>query len=558
MDFRASNAYTGSIQGYVFTTRQGRTGYYEDPQQPKTDKTIDAILEKADDEDIEEIDQAAVRKLLLTLEKRITRNAQLRVKYADEPSKFVESEVDLDDAIKGLGLCAAAPEYYGEFARLGGVASVVGLLAHENGDIAASAVALLFDLTDADDAVDEEALKGHEAFVAALIKCEGLETLSQSLERFDETVPEEAQARHHALGVFEHIIEDEDVAKRSARVLQTWLSTRIVAKKGDDAVKLYSAEVLSILCGSCATILATPETIDSLLRACSKYRRKDPEGPDDEELLENLFQSLAALLSGASSTSVPEFVKAEGVELMLRCLSEGRAAAAPSLRVLAAALEHPRDDAMEEATGAPRRVISADGMRHLFPALMGRGAARGAVVGAADRRAKKRRKRRRNDDQRALDEHVVACVAALCLYASQEDAPDEARARLVRKFLEKDQEKLKKVLERYGGYMRDVVAIEREGGAGPLQTLARALGAGLHALRLCGAILAFCAVFAPAARPTLLEGLGRGGVGELANCISDLAAAVHEEGSEGGDGAAAARAATLRVWAGAVAAVAPS
>ena len=54
MDFRASNAYTGSIQGYVFTTRQGRTGYYEDPQQPKTNKTIDAILEKADDEDIED------------------------------------------------------------------------------------------------------------------------------------------------------------------------------------------------------------------------------------------------------------------------------------------------------------------------------------------------------------------------------------------------------------------------------------------------------------------------------------------------------------------------
>ena len=106
---------------------------------------------------------------------------------------------------------------------------------------------------------------------------------------------------------------------------------RIVAKKGDDAVKLYSAEVLSILCGSCASTLATLETIDALLRACSKYRRKDPESPHDEELLENLFQSLAPLLSGAASTSVPEFVKAEGVELMLRCLSEGRAAAAPAL-----------------------------------------------------------------------------------------------------------------------------------------------------------------------------------------------------------------------------------
>ena len=72
MDFRASNAYTGPVPGYVFTTRNGRTGYYEDPQQPKTNETIDAILEKADDEDIEEIDGAAVRKLLLTLEKRIT------------------------------------------------------------------------------------------------------------------------------------------------------------------------------------------------------------------------------------------------------------------------------------------------------------------------------------------------------------------------------------------------------------------------------------------------------------------------------------------------------
>ena len=370
------------------------------------------------------------------------------------------------------------------------------------------------------------------------------------------SVPEEAQARHHALGVFEHIIEDEDVKAWCARC-RTWLSTRIVAKKGDDAVKLYSAEVLSILCGSCATILATPETIDALLRACAKYRRKDPEGPDDEELLENLFQSLAALLSGASSTSVPEFVKAEGVELMLRCLSEGRAAAAPSLRVLAAALEHPRDDAMEEATGAPRR--SDQRGRHAPPVSCLDGERARARRGRRGRRpeSKKRRKQGTTINGPSTSTSWPASPA-LCLYASQENAPDEARARLVRKFLEKDQEKLKKVLERYGGYMRDVVAIEREGGADPLQTLARALGAGLHALRLCGAILAFCAVFAPAARPTLLEGLGRGGVGELANCVSDLAAAVHEEGSEGGDGAAAARAATLRVWAGAVAAVAPS
>ena len=186
----------------------------------------------------------------------------------------------------------------------------------------------------------------------------------------------------------------------------------------------------------------------------------------------------------------------------------------------------------DENTGAPRRVISADGMRHLFPALMGRGP-RAAPWLVRPTAAPKRRKRRRNDDQRMLDEHVVACVAALCLYAAQDDAPDEARARLVRKFLERDQEKLKKVLERYGGYMRDVFAIEREGGADPLQTLARALGTPGSAR--CGSAARFWRFVpsSPEARPTLLEGLGRGGLGELANCVSDLAAAVHEEGSEG-------------------------
>jgi len=69
--------------------------------------------------------------------RRDRRGARLR--YSDAPSKFVESEVDLDDAIKQCGLCAAAPELYGELARLGGVSSIVNLVAHENADVSASA-----------------------------------------------------------------------------------------------------------------------------------------------------------------------------------------------------------------------------------------------------------------------------------------------------------------------------------------------------------------------------------------------------------------------------------
>ena len=36
----------------------------------------------------------------------------MRVKFPDEPSKFVESEVELDDEIKRMHAIAAVPELY--------------------------------------------------------------------------------------------------------------------------------------------------------------------------------------------------------------------------------------------------------------------------------------------------------------------------------------------------------------------------------------------------------------------------------------------------------------
>ena len=36
----------------------------------------------------------------------------MRVKFADEPAKFVESEVELDDEIKRMHAIAAVPELY--------------------------------------------------------------------------------------------------------------------------------------------------------------------------------------------------------------------------------------------------------------------------------------------------------------------------------------------------------------------------------------------------------------------------------------------------------------
>ena len=62
----------------------------------------------------------------------------------------MSSEADLDSDIKALSILSEHPELYAEFAKLGCVNSLVGLLAHENTDIAIDIVEIISELTDED------------------------------------------------------------------------------------------------------------------------------------------------------------------------------------------------------------------------------------------------------------------------------------------------------------------------------------------------------------------------------------------------------------------------
>ena len=74
----------------------------------------------------------------------------MRMKYADAPDKFMASEVDLDEEVKRLLAVTGSPALYREFVTLGAVPSLLGLLSHENTDIAADVLDLFQQLTDAD------------------------------------------------------------------------------------------------------------------------------------------------------------------------------------------------------------------------------------------------------------------------------------------------------------------------------------------------------------------------------------------------------------------------
>ena len=77
-------------------------------------------------------------------------NMEMRMKHADAPDKFMESEVDLDEEVQRLVGVAGSPELYPELIRQGAVPLLLGLLQHENADIAADAIQLFKELTDAD------------------------------------------------------------------------------------------------------------------------------------------------------------------------------------------------------------------------------------------------------------------------------------------------------------------------------------------------------------------------------------------------------------------------
>lgn len=100
--------------------------------------------------------------MILKFEKAINKNQDQRVKYADQPEKFMESEADLDEEIKNLLTLTQAPHLYPELVKLGSVSSIISLLSHENTDIAIDAIDLINELTDEDVGLSEDELERSE------------------------------------------------------------------------------------------------------------------------------------------------------------------------------------------------------------------------------------------------------------------------------------------------------------------------------------------------------------------------------------------------------------
>lgn len=394
---------------------------------------MDMAMQQAIDDVVEVIDVRRLKKLVLGFERKLRDNLEARMKFVDQPEKFMESEVDLDEEVKKLHALAANPDLYPELVRLGSVPSVLGLLSHDNTDIAMSVVTLLSDLTDEDviGESDEPAL----VLVDALVENNALELLVQNLSRMDETDSDEAAAVFNTLSIIENMTEvkpavAELVCERTK--LLRWILNRIKLREFDSN-KFYASEILAILLQSSVANqkrLGQLNGVDTLLQAVAFYKSRDPKTAEEEEMLENLFNSLCSVVMPMENKD--RFVKAEGVELMIIIMKQKRLAYGAAMKAL--------DFAMTRCPAACERFVDVLGLKTLFAAFMGKIPVKGKHKG--DR------------NQEEIEERVISIISSLFGGLTR----GSRRERLLSKFIENEFEKIDRLMELYLRYADRVKA----------------------------------------------------------------------------------------------------
>lgn len=378
------------------------------------------------------VDAKTLKKLVTTLERKYNQNVEQRIKHSGEPQKFLESEIELDEAVRAMTAVATSPELYPDLVTSGAVPTFISLLHHENGDIAAATIELISELTDADAVEDSETEAG--VLVDALLEGGLLEALVQRLRLLDESVPEEAAAVYNALSVLENAAElrSEMAAAAAAHPgLLEWMIQRVRPKAEADGNKQYTAEVLTVLLQAGGEVsrkrFVEVNGVELMLRAVAQYKSREPETAEEEEFVENAFDVLCAVLMESGARTA--FVEADGAELMVLILKGRTAARAGALKCL--------DFATTGCSAACDQVVDFGGLGTVFALFMGRLKPKG-----------KNGKRRDESSAAEEEERSVSIVTNLLTGVTG----DARKARVAAKFAENEFEKCDRLMEIYNQF----------------------------------------------------------------------------------------------------------
>lgn len=395
------------------------------------------ILKMVEEEpEAEPLDEMSLKKMILTFEKKVLKNQELRIKFPDMPEKFMESEVELNDIIQEMHVIATQPDFYHILVELNAAQSLLGLLTHENSDIAIAVVDLVQELTDVDTLTESE--EGANILTDALVEGQIIALMVQNLERLDENVKEESEGIHNTLAIVENIIEfkPEICVDAAHQGLLHWLLKRIKAKMPFDGNKLYATEILSILLQmneENRQLLGELDGIDVLLQQLAFFKRHDPSTGEENEMMENLFNCLCSSLMHVPNRE--RFLKGEGLQLMNLMLREKKLSRNGALKVLDHAMTN------TEGTDNCNKFVDILGLRTVFPIFMKTPHKHG----------------RKGLSSEEHEEHIASIIASML-----KNCKGPQRQRLLNKFTENDHEKVDRLMELHFKYLDKVHVVDTQ------------------------------------------------------------------------------------------------
>ncbi|KAH9951592.1 Catenin-beta-like protein [Amylocystis lapponica] len=404
-------------------------------------------------QDLEDLTITGVRRLLTRFERAANKNQDQRSKYPDDPTRFIDSEADLDAAIKALLPLAQAPALaYPELLSTGSVERLIGLLSHENADIVIDVVEVIHELTDEDvgneadedaEGDDQEVREGAlKNLIEGLLANSILELLVDNLSRLNEAEESDRSGVFHILGIFENILgfnSDLSLQLVSKTTILTWLISRIQAKTHSEN-RGYAAELLSILLQTNRANrleLGKQNGVEIMLKVLSQYRRRDPTDADETEFMENVFDSLCSALGEPEIKKL--FMECEGVDLMVLMMRTKMQSRSRSIKVL--------DYAMSGAAGttACETFVDASGLKTLFSTFMGK--------------PPKRQKAQATSPALEDTSHTLGIISSLFSNIPSDSPP---RIRLLAKFVDHNYEKVDKLLEVRDAAQGRLKTVEKE------------------------------------------------------------------------------------------------
>ena len=381
------------------------------------------------------------------------------------------SEADLDADVKALSTLSEHPELYEEFAKLGCVSSLVSLLSHDNTDIAIDAIEIINEFTDEDVEAEQEQW---DALVDAMLEADLLNLLYENISRLNEDIESDRAGIYHVLSVLENLSSRPSIATILGQKTQLlpWLLSRI--RKPEPTVsqnKQYAAEILAILLQSssenCTEIISL-DGIDAILQLLSPYRKRDPaKGTEEEEYMANLFDCMICLVDPAAGKA--KLIEAEGIELCIIMLREGKMSKSGALRLLNHALGG------SEGASCCEKLVDAAGLKPTFALFM------------------------KKQDKESV-EHLLGISASMLRLLPANEAP---RIRLLAKFVEKDYQACDRLVKLRREYASKVAVIDteikqerarldvEEADTRADEWFSRRLDAGLYVLQTADVILAW-------------------------------------------------------------------